>query len=175
MLVYMTKWRTLRQNANGIIIGGTIPYTTGGNGTPTKIYVTNMLVSNSSVTKGAYVVIGNGTNEVLNANINIAIGDYQGKIIKKSVNNVTIPITGSGDGYQIPFRHHVYLHRNKTYFLLVQITTNNTNLNIYTSDNLSLTCRYPLSKSFTGDLKTLKHFDPPTNFTPNTDLIGNLY
>lgn len=82
----------------------------------------------------------------------------------------------SKSNYSIPFNHKKKLHKNRVYFILVQLSNNNgIKLNVNNDDNYFNSLVYPLCKLFTGDLSHLSRFSVPIDYVSDVCPCGNLY
>ena len=86
-----------------------------------------------------------------------------------------VNVISNKSNYSIQFNHKIKIHRNRVYFLLVQVFTNNSVNLLTNSDSENASLVYPLCKSFIGNLSELSKFSVPTDYISMVCPCGNLY
>jgi hypothetical protein len=166
----------LRQNATGIILGGSATYNKKAL-TPlsTQILVVSFPVHSTAIAKGLMLSFYGENAET--SKLTVALADHNGRIIHKTMktSTVTAPDGSQDDSVplKVPFKHEVKLEAGKTYYALVQLLET-TMEGIDGWDNTG-SLIYPNSKLITRTLKHLKHFHTPTHYTNDTAVAGTLY
>jgi hypothetical protein len=70
----------------------------------------------------------------------------------------------------LPFNKSKYLKKNKVYFLLIQISSNNIGGN-----GSQVSFVYPLCNVIPGNLESLKYISVPETYVSNAYPAGNFY
>lgn len=172
--------RECNQIARHIVIGSSVPYNYNSITTNSNTIYTGQITSCvKSVTSG--VILSLHSEETYRTSVTIALSDYKGKIYKRLTKTSTLTCEVGKSNYSIPFKHKKKLHKNRVYFILVQLLNNNgVKLNV-NHDGIGIdpdnsdALVYPLCKSFIGDLYNLSRFSVPSDYISNTCPCGNLY
>ena len=167
------NYKIKRQNARGIIIGGSIPYNYSSVNTLNNIYVGNLLINSNCIAKGVTLSFYGNIGDT--ANVIVSLADYDGNVLKKSTHKNNLRITNEDViNYNFNFGKKIELENNRTYFILVQLSNIVGDINLVVvsqTENLI----NPLCNLFIGDLTKLKKIKVPKTYIPVTCPVGNLF